>query len=85
MASVSNNRSDYDINQIKISEELIINKDYVLKSLKHYVYLLILNNYTNNRELYYYLLHEFVFKLNFIHPDNLSGGGGSENDIGKIY
>ena len=59
----------YDINQIKISEELLINKDYVLKSLKHYVYLLIINNYTNNRELYYYLLHNYIFKLNSVYPD----------------
>ena len=46
-----------------ISDEIIINKEYILKSLKYYIYILILNNYENNKAIYYNLLNDLINKL----------------------
>ena len=48
---------------LMISDEIIINKKYILKSLKYYIYLLILNSYENNKSIYYTLLRELISKL----------------------
>lgn len=57
------------LNVLIISNEIIINKKYILKSLKYYIYILILNNYEINKLLYYQLLNNLITELFIIDID----------------
>jgi hypothetical protein len=45
---------------LMISDEIKINKKFILKSLKYNIYLLILDNYNANKKLYIYLLKDLI-------------------------
>jgi hypothetical protein len=48
---------------LMISNEIKINKKFILKSLKYNIYLLILDNYNANKKLYIYLLKDLIDKI----------------------
>lgn len=48
---------------LMISDEIKINKKFILKSLKYNIYLLILDNYNANKKLYIYLLKDLIDKI----------------------
>jgi hypothetical protein len=76
---------------LMISDEIIINKKYILKSLKYYIYLLILNSYENNKSIYYTLLKELISKLfptDEIMGQKIAAGKGIYNimlETSKLY
>jgi hypothetical protein len=57
---------------LMISDEIKINKKFILKSLKYNIYLLILDNYNANKKLYIYLLKDLIDKIFHNGPTELN-------------